>query len=476
MQRRLIPYAANSLVMVLLVLLILTALNYLAFRNSTRIDLTKERLNSVSEQTMKVLKGLEKRNNRIEILAFFKEIGMGKKEFRNLIDLYKRASSKITVRFIDPDKEPGLAKHYGVREYGTVVILGGVQGGGEGDKGDKGTILGKGERKNVKIKLADPITGGIVKTSEQEITNAIIKLSKNVQKSVYFLSGHGERDIGNIGGSTGYGKARKALEDESYVTKELVLLRAGKVPLGDSLLVVAAPKKGLLFREIDAIKRFLDNGGAALFLLEPKSGEGLVELLRHYGVVVRNDVVIDPSSKLVGGGDIAPIVATYPVSDITKDFRFATIFPYARSVGVSDVDGFHSQVIAKTSEYSWGETDLELFTQGTAELGPKDIKGPLGVAATSEKPGGARIAVFGSADLASNRFFDFSGNSDLFLNTVNWLMRDEDMISIRPRVAKEGKLNLTSRDQNLFFVATVVLVPLIVLISGVVVWFRRRNR
>src|SRR3989304_3775810 len=126
---------------------------------------------------------------------------------------------------------------------------------------------------------------------------------------------------------------------------------------GLSISVIAGPKKPLIGKEIEAIKKYIDNGGKAVFMIEPRSAENLVSLLRSYGFDLKNDIIIDPSSKLVGGGDIAPIVAEYPSHDITNDFRFVTMFPYGRSVNVTIKDEGKTAVIANTSKNSWSEGD-----------------------------------------------------------------------------------------------------------------------
>ncbi|MEE9252406.1 MAG: GldG family protein [Thermodesulfobacteriota bacterium] len=447
-------HGINAIVFILVVLGIFVILNFLANRSAPRYDLTENKLHSLSDQTRRVLEGLK---DGVRVIAFFKEkdVVVDRKQFIELIEQYRRVSSKIEVEFVDPDKNPGLAKKYDIREYATCVLISG--------------------EKDIKLKLGNPISPGILSTSEQLITNAIIKLSKDVTKTVYFLTGHGERDIYDNVGPTGFGKARKALEDESYMPRELMLMREGVIEVENTMLVVAAPGKDLLKKELDSIKAYLESGGMALFIVEPRSGAQLVSLLKNFSITLNNDVVIDPSSKLVGGGDVAPIIATYGVSDITEDFRFATIFPYTRSLKVDNSGEISPLVLALTSEYAWSETNLSLFEEGDAELGPEDPRGPLGVAAIAEIGEEGRIAVFGSADFISNRWFDFSGNSDLFMNTVNWLSRDEDLISIRPKKAKAGKLTMTPGQFRFMFALTIVIIPAAVLFGGFYMWIRRRN-
>lgn len=451
-RRRFLLYGANAFVFTLVILGILVALNYWAFKRDGRFNVTQEKLYSLSDQTIKVLKGLDK---DVDILAFFKEVGPDRKEFQDLINGYIRRTGRIKVRFVDPDKDPGVAKKYGISEYGAVVLISGDQ--------------------NVKAKLADLVSGGIVDNAEEEVTNAIIKLSKNIRETVYFLAGHGERDIQNDSESEGFGRLRHALENESYGVKELVLLKELGVPKENSILVVAGSKKPLAQKEIEVIKRYLDDGGKGVFMIEPRSGEDLVSLLKDYGFNIKNDIIIDPSSKLAGGGDVAPIVAEYPPHEITPGFKFATLFPYSRSVDIIKSDNARTTVIAKTSQYSWGETNFPLFDQGTAQKDPGDESGPLGIAAVSEIGEKTKIAVFGNVNFVSNRFFDFSGNSDFFLNTITWLTGDERLISIRPKAAKESNLTLTGKQMRIIFSVTVIILPAIVLFSGIAVWWRRRN-
>ena len=451
-RRRIFIHGTNALVLTLLILGILAVINYLSWKIGSKLDVTRERLHSVSDQTIKVLNGLDK---DIEVLAFFKDVGLDRLEFQELMGEYTGRSNRIKFRFIDADKEPGVARKYEIDEYGTVVL----------SSGDR----------EIKVKVSDPISGTIKSNSEQELTNALIKLSSDKKKGVYFLVGHGERDINNNSDAGGLGKLKRTLEEEGYEVGELLLLRESIIPSKNSILIIPSPAKPLSEKELGDIKKYLDEGGRAVFLIEPRMGGDLVSLLKDYGIEVENDIVIDPSSKVVGGGDVAPIVAQYPNHRITDNFRLATIFPFSRSINVTSKDNVTNQLIANTSQFSWSERNLSLFDQGTAQQDDGDKPGPLGVAEVSEIGEKSKVAVFGSADFVSNRFFGFSGNSDLFLNTVHWIVGDENLISIRPKVAEGGKLTITQNQLTVIFMVTVVLLPAIVLFTGVGVWLKRRN-
>ncbi|MCZ6528489.1 MAG: GldG family protein [Candidatus Dadabacteria bacterium] len=450
MRRRKLIYGTGAFISVVSTLGIIIVLNYLLFRTDVRFDVTEGKFHTVSAQTVRVLKSVE---GEIEIIGFFKDTGVDREGFQDLAKEYSHRNDNIKVSLVNPDKEPGIAKKYGVKEYGSVVI----------ERGDKA----------VKLRLTDPITGGILNNSEEKITNAILKLTRESQKTLYFLTGHGQRDMGNSVDAEGLGLLRRTIIDEGYNVKEFLILRGEELPRENAILFVAAPIKAFSLKEILYIKNYLNRGGRAVFLIEPRSGNEIASVLKGYGFELSDDVIIDPSSKLEGGGDIAPIVSDYPYHEITEDFRFATIFPYSRSIDV--LSDFNATVLASTGEYSWSETDFELFNEGVAQREESDKGGPLGVAAVVENSAKGRIAVFGSADFVSNIFLEFSGNRDFFLNTLNWVSGDENLISIRPKAVNTGNLTITTKQVNLIFLFTVVIIPAVILSSGLVIWWKRRR-
>jgi ABC-type uncharacterized transport system involved in gliding motility auxiliary subunit len=451
-RKRLLLHGTNALVFSAIVLGIIVFANYFALKNGGRMDLTKDKLFSISDQTKQILGTIE---GEVEIIGFFKEVGLDRKEFVALANQYEKYSEKIKLQMVDPDKSPGLATRYGITEYSTVVLVR--------------------DNNNLKIVLSDPLSDGIRNTAEQEITNAIIKLSIDSKKTLYFLIGHGERDIKDASDVSGFGQLVNSVKDEGYEVSELLIRQNLDLPKYDSILVVAGPQKALLDSEISAIKNFIDEGGSAIFMLEPKGSSELVSFFAEYDIKVGDNIVIDPSSKLVGGGDVAPIVAQYPPHKITTDFKFATLFPFVRTVGSASTESSNIESIAQTSTYSWAETNLSLFDQGQADFDSGDTKGPVSVAVVGELEKGNKIAVFGSVDFTSNRFLLFSGNKDFVLNTINWISGDENLITIRPKVAEQGKFVLTDTQLKLFFAVTVILVPLIIIIAGVAIWWKRKN-
>ena len=444
-------FGANALVMIVIVLGILVLINFLGTRHHRRFDTTAGNRFSLSDHTARVLDGVDR---EVVITAFIQgeDTGLG-----DLLSEYAYANRQVSYRFVDPDSEPGLAKAYEITRYGTIVV----------ESGDKSERLDEGR--------------------EEALTNAILSVIREGKKVVCVLSGHGERDI-DSDEPQGYSAVGGALEDENYDVRQLILAVEGEVPEDCSVLLLAGPQKAPLEAETEAIERYLDGGGNLMVLLEPHPAAGLSGLLTSYGLQVGQDLVLDASGvgRLFGMGPAVPLVSSYEDHAITEGFDLMTFFPTARSVTPSPLPpaGLTVQPLARTSPNSWGETQLGTET---ARLDPEtDLQGPVTVAAAvetgqgtapadtaGEKPA-ARLVVFGDSDFASNAYFSTSGNGDLFLNAVNWLAQEEDLISIRPRDTEDRRVTLTPRQSRMIFFISVILMPLAALIAGAAVWIRRR--
>jgi len=449
---------ANSFIYSIVVLTILVLIQLIAYRHTRRFDLTENRIHSLSAQSVKVLKNIKE---DVTIKAFMKE-GKDKEVLSELLDLYAYHSKKIHPEIIDPDRHPGEAKQYDVRNYGTIVFLCG----------------------NRKEK--------ILQTDEEAITNAIVKVTQKKKEKIYFLTGHGEKDLSDTG-KTGYSKVKKSLEEKNYEIKTLLLSRNKGVPKDADVLIIADPQVELLQHELTALKDYMKRGGHLFALINPYTSVGLVNFLKDFGFIVGDNMIVDKLSRVLGGGYLMPVVATYGSHPITRNFNMMTFYPTARSVDVmkgknAEVN-FNLTVLAKTSAASWGETDRKMLEAGKASYDKgKDLKGPVPLAAVCEvTPKGMvkltgkprkklrpRIVVVGDPDFAENSYFGLSGNGILFSNMVNWLAEKDVLIAIPPKNPENQPLTLT-RNQGLFsFWINVVAIPLIIIIIGVVVFIRRR--
>jgi ABC-type uncharacterized transport system involved in gliding motility auxiliary subunit len=440
--RRSTRLGANTTVMTVAVVAIIGFGNFLGYKHHKRIDLTTEKLYSLSDQTRKVVSDLKK---DVKVMLFDKDDQQGladqMKEYRNL-------SSHFSFERIDPQKNMEVAKKLEVTKLGEVIV----------ESGDR----------NERPK----------DTTEQSIINAIIKVTRDKLKKICFVEGHGEKKLSSTSEGDGYGVVDKMLKDENYETKGINLVASNDVPSDCDVLVVAGPKQSLFPQEASAIGKYLENGGKAMLLIDPDTDPKLQDVLHAWGIQLGNNTVVDVSGvgRFFQLGPGAPLARSYGSHAITKDFEGTmTFFPMSRSVETTPGSGAMTTDLMKTSEDSWAETEISAgkvaFDEG------KDKKGPitLGVAASkTEGDKEARLVVIGDSDFAANQFVGVQRNGDLFMNSVNWLAQDEDLISIRPKNPADRRVSMTEADQNQLFWITLVFMPLATIGSGVYIWWKRR--
>ena len=433
---------ANTTVMTLAVLAIIGFGNFLGYRHHKRIDLTSDKLYSLSDQTRKIVSELKK---DVSVLHFDKddEQGLGDqmKEYRNL-------SSRFTYERIDPQKNMDVAKKHEITKLGEVIVV-------------------SGER-----------TERPKDNTEQSIVNAIIKVTRDSLKKVCFVEGHGEKKLSSTNEGDGYGVIDKMLKDENYETKTINLVASNDVPSDCDVLVLAGPKQSLFPQEAAAIGKHLEKGGKAMLLIDPDTDPKLQDVLHSWGIQLGNNTVVDVSGvgRFFQLGPGAPLARTYGSHAITNGFEGTmTFFPMSRSVETTAGSEASTTELMKTSAESWAETEI---SAGQVQLDEtKDKKGPitLGVAATkSQGETEARLVVIGDSDFATNQFVGIQRNGDLMMNSINWLAQDEDLISIRPKSPSDRRVSMTEADQNQMFWITLVLMPLATIGSGVYIWWKRR--
>ena len=452
---------------VLVVLAILVAINYLGTRHNRRFDLTAAKQFELSDQTKKVLHDL-KEPVKVTVFARTEEF----QRFRDRLDEYTYQSKLIQTEYVDPEKKPALAQRYGVTSLGTVVF----------------DYKGRTEK--------------VTSDGEQELTNALIKVVQGRQPKVYFTQGHGEKDTTSAE-RTGFNGISAALTSDNFVVDKTVLAQQTSVPTDADVLVIAGPRTDFLQPEIDMLKAYLAKGGKLFIMLDPviKSEAPkpvlLQALLKEWGLEAGDDLVLDVSGmgRLIGTDESVPVAASYPPHPITQNFNLLTAFPLTRSMTPmkGGVNGRTAQTIVETSPRSWGETNLKELTSGQVKQDPDDNPGPVSIAAAVSAPATAapapqtppaggetpktpetRIAAFGGSNFASNTALGIQGNRDLFLNTVNWLAQQENLISIRTRDPQDRRITLTADQERRIFYLTVLIVPGLILLAGVQTWWRRR--
>ena len=446
-------YAAYAAAYIVIVIAAVVVANILADRYNKSYDSTANKRYSLSDQTAKIVKGL-KQNATITYFNQSTRFRDGK----DLLEQYANLSPKVQVKYVDPDKDPQLAREAGIRSLGTAVV----------QVGDK-----KEEAKSM---------------TEEGITGAFIRDLKSKTRTVCFTSGSGEHQLDDSN-REGLSHFKELLAKDNYETKSVDLLTKAEVPGDCTALVIAGPTKNYEQPEVNAIKNYVEHGGRAFFMLDPPlkigheeiaDNDALTSLLQGWGVTLDKDLILDlnPLGQIAGLGPQVALVTHYESQPIVEQLRgTATGFPLARSLDVKNTDKTSVQKLFDSSSTSLATSNLSSPAVNVND--PKNKKGPLTMAAagtynTGKENSQGRFVVVGSSTWAANRFIDFNGNNDLASNAVNWLSSDEDLISIRPKPQDDRRITMTARQVSWVRAVSQFVLPFAVVIVGVSVWWKRR--
>jgi ABC-type uncharacterized transport system involved in gliding motility auxiliary subunit len=447
-------YGSNALIFSLAFIGILSIINYLVYINPIQWDLTEDQLYSLSPETLEVLADLP---TGVTIRGFYTpDYASARENVRPLLDQYRiHSSHKLDYEFIDPEEFPFVAQQFNIVRDASLAIT-------------------SGENSEV-----------VEYVSEQEITEALIKVLNPQERKVYFLTGHGERDIESTD-QDGYSQVNQSLLSKNYQFEELNLLSEGSISQDTNVLLIAGPTALLLDSEIDLISEYLKQGGALVVLLEPmlqtaeeyESDPLIVYLKDEWGIEILPNIVVDTSTDLPFYG----VSFEYSSHPITERMELITYFPTARSIRSIDLpeSSIERVNLVQTGDNSWGETDFTAIeNQGGIEFdeGEEEL-GPLTLVMVAEDPQkGARLVVFGDSDFASNTFFFDLGNGDLLLNSIDWAAGEEQLISLTPKqTTARYILPPTVQVTGVVFLTTIILIPGIVIVLGVSTWWRRRKQ
>jgi ABC-type uncharacterized transport system involved in gliding motility auxiliary subunit len=445
---------------VLAVVVVVVLVQALAVNNDASFDISKGKKFTLADETVKAVKGLDQ---KVQFYAFY-----GNEDHSALEDVLKRVKAlnpaKVDYEFVNVNKKPLLAEEYGVRSYGTTVLV-------AGDK--KETLTG---------------------SKEEDVLNAILKIGNGESKQVYFLAGHQERAVDDSQ-QTGASALKTGLEAASFSVRSLNLATAdkGEVPADAAAVVVAGPRTDLLTPELDSLTRYLGNGGRVFVALDPRvTAPNLKGWLAKAGVQVDEDVVIDmnPINQLFGGSPIAPITNKFDTSNpVTKDLseqHGQVMFPETRTIELGKLpEGANGTVLVRSLETAFGWTGSG--NSAPSHAGPKDKKGPLDLAVAIEAPvkdfGGdaaapaekkARLVALGTSMLMGNQGVGVFNNQDLVVNSLRWLADEEKRIALAPKPTDNEPMMLDGGRMRLMWF-TVLLLAFGALGAGVTVAVLRRR-
>jgi ABC-type uncharacterized transport system involved in gliding motility auxiliary subunit len=440
----------NTTILALAVIAILGFLNFVGFRHHKRFDLTSEKLYTLSDQTRKIVNGLQK---DVTVIRFDKKSDPA---LDGTMAEYKDLSPHVKYLTVDPQARPEIAKEYGANRMGEVFVAAGPR----------------------KERLEQGLHSAY---DEQELTSAILKVSQDRLKTICFTEGHGEKQLSDDSAS-GYTLVDRELKKENYLLKPVNLVSSNGVPTECDALVIAGPGQAFFPPETASVAKYLDGGGKVLIMVDPEKDPRLDDIFQNWNINLGKNLVIDISGvgSYFGAGPVLPIVSDYGSSPITKDFgRTMTLFPMARTVTVADKSKVQPQSVEllKTSPRSFTIPGLKPG-QEKVSFDPKTgTMGPLSLGVAADRRQGdkdARLVVIGNSAFPANQWLAQQRNGDLFFNSINWLVQDESLISIRPKSPANRRVNLTAGQKSALNWLDLILLPGLVILSGVYIWWKRR--
>jgi ABC-type uncharacterized transport system involved in gliding motility auxiliary subunit len=423
-----------------------------------RVDLTPERRYTLSPHARQVLAGLDR---EVRVLAFLRSQDPRNPRIDDLLRQVRTVAPRVRVDVVDVNRNPALAREYGVDSYGAMVV----------------------ESEGRRRVFSNP--------REETLVAAVLQVTRQQRRSLAWVTGHGEGDPMSSERGRGYASARTFLEQEYYEVVPASLL-GDEVPVGTAVLLVVGPQKDFLPEELAALDRYLQRPGNALILLDPHQAPALANFLGQYRIALPDEVVVDPAARLYGGEYLTMQIGyDRRAHPILGPLVAPPLFSLTRPVEEvrEEIPGTAFTALLSTGGESWATPDASVGRTGTATFAPpRDRRGPVVVGAEvrfqSAAPAGGgehqgQLIVYGNAEFASNFFIEYLGNKDLFVNTVAWLARDSEGMAQRGRRQEPGRNQFFLSDEQgnrLFWLVAVALPALFALVGMALVVRRRLGR
>ncbi len=479
-RRRRLSIGLNAGAAVALAAVLAVMVNYLAQRNYTRSDWSRTRFYSLSDKTLSLLDSL---SNRVDVTVFFQADHPFHEDVVNLLQEYRHASPQVRVERVDPNRNLAraeeLARRYQVTEMNVVVF----------DHQGRSKVVRSEDLMDLDysgVLQGQPPLASAFK-GEQAFSSALQSIAQEEPPVVYFLRGHGERDLNDRDPYAGYSELARRIRGDNAEARELELAVQHGVPADADALVIAGPTKSFAPQEVDLIQTWLAKNGRLFVLLDTGPAAGLENLLASWGVRLDRDVVVDPQRSLTGLDLFVNQYGTHPIT--RRLANITSVFYLPRSVEAvhlptGQVDRADQPVVttlAYSSPDSWADTDLE---QKPMKFDARsDRRGPISLAVAVERGPqlavdvdirSTRLVVLGDTDFLSNGALS-GGNADLFMSALNWLLDREQLMAIAPKPVHDSRLVMTRRQVTSLFWVVTFLIPGLMAVLGLGVWLQRRS-
>jgi ABC-type uncharacterized transport system involved in gliding motility auxiliary subunit len=411
-------------------------------------DLTRNARNSLSQSTLDLLRQLEG-PLAITVYAVAKDAAGANvhKLIEERLRPYRRAKPDVEVVFVDPREDPKRAQAAQIRTPNELTIE---------------------YRKRIEHLPVSDFT-------EQNLAAALMRLMRGSESLVLWLEGHGERRLDGIANHD-LGEFGRQLQSKGLKLNSINLELAQAVPSNAAVLVIASPQGDVRAEEVEKIRRHLKEGGNLLWLLDPEPLRGLHPIAETLGLVLTPGTVVDPSVRPRSGPPVLAVGSSYGNHPITASFRYNTLFPHARQIGVSESDEWRVSPLVEVAQRGWVEMS-PLDEKPTFDK-TRDLPGPVVIAAAFERMLGdkqQRVVVVGNGSFLSNTYLGNAGNLQLGVAMVNWLTAEDTLVAIDPRPAPDARLEIGQMTLYAIALGFLLVLPLSFAVIGAMIWWRRRR-
>ncbi|GAB4273274.1 MAG: Gldg family protein [Candidatus Rifleibacteriota bacterium] len=456
----------NDLILVIIIIGIGVVLAHIGFRRNIRYDFTRNKMFSLSDQTIKLLRNLEK---DVKVTAFYPTGSREEQMVQELLNEYKRNSDKLHVRFVDPFRDPMTVRAMNVSSPGTIVVQ---------CESNRIDVLARDMIEPAKAGVGDDAKPKF--KGEQSVTSAILNVTTGRKRKLVFSTGHGEASLSGYTGRD-LAKLNELLIGDNFDVEEVNLVESN-IPEDTDLVAIISPTRDFLKSELDKIRSFLKGkNGKLIIALDPLSDTANLEkfMLEDLGVLANHDVVVDPRGLQREYWTVAPVLTDHEALAPLRESDLMCIMFHCRSLTVEGGKGYRATDYLDTIENSWAKRNIESgdTIQVAFEEG-KDARGPLKLAVALEaenNASGSKILVFGDSDFIANSHIPFGGNKDLFINSINWMLGQQKLISIRAKILENPQILLDENAINRIFTFCVIISPLFIVLLGATVFLWRRR-
>lgn len=431
----------QTIIFYLLVLLATTLLAKLSIQTNQHSDWTATQRHSLSETTITLLKQIKE---PITITAFISNNSDLKPAITAQFDRYQTQNPLLELHYIDPNFAPDQVREFNIQQEGEIIVQ------------------------------RDTRQEHVYDLSEQSLTNALIRISRDAAHWLIFTEGHGERPLSDA--NFGLNLWQQQLHQKGFQSRTLNLAEHSQIPDNTAVLVIASPETAWLPGEIDIVKAFIEQGGNLLWLTEPESNTHLAALAEQLNIQFTPGTLIDPNGELLGISDPKfIIISRYADHPIGQAVPSVTLFPHAVGVRYQESASHHWQAfpLLTSKENVWSDIESTPkppeFDEMVDGIGPFDI----GLLLSEEQQ---RIAIIGDGDFLSNAYLGNASNLDLGIALINWLVGDDALIQIPIKTGNDIQLSLSKTHSMVIGLGFFLALPILLLIIGTVIWWRRRHR